>query len=185
MTVRPRPHDRALLSKTGEQSVRWRTSSFCWQNNEHNACSLIARKRRTLLAPWSIMSLPDTQSSIRKQGTGYHYDCWRVHPDAGRPVTPCEVSKQISKLRGRKARCPDGVAPGVIKLLPVQWITLITSLFNSVFYVAQTRCHGQQLSFLSFFKGESRSHVNRRNDIAQAGSQAPGGCVELMQHYGY
>ena len=39
------------------------------------------------------------------------------------PIQEIEVDQQISRLNAGKAAGPDGVPPGVFKLLPAIWIS--------------------------------------------------------------
>lgn len=48
-------------------------------------------------------------------------------------ITREEVQMCINKLRADKASGPDGICPGIFKVLPIQWLLCITSLFNVVF----------------------------------------------------
>ena len=45
-----------------------------------------------------------------------------------------EVSSQVRRLKVDKASGPDGICPGVVKILPVQWIVTLATLFNAVFH---------------------------------------------------
>ena len=49
------------------------------------------------------------------------------------PIYLDEVMTQIRKLKPNKASGPDGVPPGLLKILPVNWVMFITTLFNTVF----------------------------------------------------
>ena len=53
------------------------------------------------------------------------------------PITLGEVSAQVDKIEANKACGPDGIAPGVLKLLSLYWLMLIISLFNMVLTTAQ------------------------------------------------
>ena len=44
-----------------------------------------------------------------------------------------EVEGAIKKLKADKASGPDGLPPGIFKVLPAQWIVAITTLFNVIF----------------------------------------------------
>ena len=50
------------------------------------------------------------------------------------PIKPMQVDAQIHKIKVVKACGPDGLSPGVLTLLPAQWIVTPTTLFNNVFY---------------------------------------------------
>lgn len=49
-------------------------------------------------------------------------------------ITPYEVKHQMKLLHPDKACGPDGLAPGILKLLPAQWILLLTNIFNSIIF---------------------------------------------------
>ena len=49
-------------------------------------------------------------------------------------ITPLEVKQQIDMLKSDKASGPDGVSPGILKILPAEWILLFTNIFNAVFH---------------------------------------------------
>lgn len=46
-----------------------------------------------------------------------------------------EVEACIKRLKQDKAGGPDGLCPGIFKVLPPQWILSITTLFNTIFFV--------------------------------------------------
>ena len=48
-------------------------------------------------------------------------------------IVPLEVTDHISKLKSDKTSGPDGIPPGIYKLLNYDWILLLTSLFNLIF----------------------------------------------------
>ena len=49
------------------------------------------------------------------------------------PISPGEVDDSISDLNKEKSAGVDGIPPGVLKLLPDEWILIITFMFNLVF----------------------------------------------------
>ena len=50
------------------------------------------------------------------------------------PISPLEVDDVLNKrLKANKGCGPDGVPPGIFKILPITWILFLTSLFNMVF----------------------------------------------------
>ena len=49
------------------------------------------------------------------------------------PISPDEVNTCIHKLKPNKAAGIDGISPGLLKLLPDNWIILLTYVFNLVF----------------------------------------------------
>ena len=67
-------------------------------------------------------------------------------------ITTDEVALQIKKLNSDKACGPDGRAPGVFKLLPVNCIVILIVIFNSVFLFAksETTCPMQNSMLYNF-----------------------------------
>ena len=61
-----------------------------------------------------------------------------VHvPVLDNPIEPIEVDHVIKhQLKSKKGCRPDGLSPGIFKLLPVQWIFHLTCLLNAVFTVS-------------------------------------------------
>ena len=53
------------------------------------------------------------------------------------PISPIEVEDVIHKqLKPNKGCGPDGIAPGLCRLLPIQWLLNLTILLNCVFFNA-------------------------------------------------
>ena len=48
-------------------------------------------------------------------------------------ISAVEVEHSINKLKGDKASGPDGLCPGIFKVLPMQWLLSLTILFNTIF----------------------------------------------------
>lgn len=49
-------------------------------------------------------------------------------------MTTMEIEQRIKQLKSGKACGPDGVSPGLYKLLPGSWILTLMTLFNAVFH---------------------------------------------------
>ena len=120
------------------------------------------------------------------------------------PIMQEEVSVQVRRLRGNKACGPDGVPPGVFKLLPPVWILTLAVLFNNVFMSASYPVSWATSKLVTVFKKGSRAAVTNYRGISvmdsmaklydmvlsarlarwfipdreQAGSQAGRGCIE-------
>ncbi len=43
------------------------------------------------------------------------------------------AEKQYNAASESHSSGPDGLPPGILKLLPTQWILMITNVFNSIF----------------------------------------------------
>ena len=50
------------------------------------------------------------------------------------PISEREVRDSIKLLKGNKAAGPDGISPGILKLLNDSWVELIVYLVNIIFY---------------------------------------------------
>ncbi|XP_063888609.1 uncharacterized protein LOC135115608 [Scylla paramamosain] len=117
-----------------------------------------------------------------------------------------EVQRQIKRLKPGKACGPDGVPPTIFKVLPVQWIMFITTLFNNIFLTASYPTSWITAKLFSIYKHGSKAlpsnyrAINVINTIAKlydmvlsarlhqwfvphrekAGSQPGRGCVEHL-----
>ena len=49
------------------------------------------------------------------------------------PITDTEVCEQLGDMESDRAGGPDGLPPGVLKLLPATWLVLLTALLNRLF----------------------------------------------------
>ena len=119
-------------------------------------------------------------------------------------ITPLEVQQQVKLLKSDKACGPDGLSPGIIKILPEQWILLITSIFNVIFLSRDYPLAWLRARLCTIFKRGDRKNVanyrgiNIINSLAklydmvlcsrlklwfkpfreQAGAQEKRGCLE-------
>ncbi|CAL4124081.1 unnamed protein product, partial [Meganyctiphanes norvegica] len=119
-------------------------------------------------------------------------------------IKPDEIISQIRKLKPNKASGPDGLPPGLFKLLPAEWIIFITALFNNLFLSGSyPDCWTSAKLFTVFKRGSKVVPGNYRginviNSLAklydmilsarlsqwfipyreQAGSQVGRGCIE-------
>lgn len=79
------------------------------------------------------------------------------------PITPREVAVQVSRIKSDKACGPDGIPPGVFKLLPADWILCITTLFNSIFNSGLYPNVWSKTKFVTIFKkGDRKNPGNYR-----------------------
>ena len=78
-------------------------------------------------------------------------------------ISPGEVSAQVDHIKADKACGPDGIPPGVFKFLPVQWLMIITTLFNTIFTTAQYPTSWTRAKcFTIFKKGDRKDTKNCR-----------------------
>ena len=81
------------------------------------------------------------------------------------PITEVEVHEQIKKLKSGKASGPDGVSPGILKLLPAQYILMFSTLFNHVLYLATYPTCWTVAKFLPIFKKGDKDDVRNYRGI--------------------
>ena len=78
------------------------------------------------------------------------------------PIQPDEVDKCIKKLKTSKAPGPDGLAPGLLKHLPDDWIILLTFIYNAIFHQNYPSAWSIAKVFTIFKKGETTDPGNYR-----------------------
>ena len=120
------------------------------------------------------------------------------------PFTPMEIQEAIKMTRGNKSGGVSGISPGVLKLLPVNWILFLTSLFTWIFNTGSYPQTWRESRLVTIFKkGMSNICDNYRGisimdyigklydtvlclrlqkwfkpDREQAGAQSGRGCLE-------
>ena len=120
--------------------------------------------------------------------------------------TSFEVKEQIKKLKSNKSCGPDGIPPGIYKLLNNEWILLLTSLFNIIFSNAIYPLQWSNAKLFMLFKRGNRNDPNNYRGISvinsvskifdmiicnrldrwfkpdreQAGAQSGRGCIEQI-----
>lgn len=87
-------------------------------------------------------------------------------PVLDNPMLPQEVQNQVQRLKCDKACGPDGVPPGIFKLLPPVWIVTITMLFNNIFMPATYPSSWVTAKLLTVFKRGSRMLVSHYRGIS-------------------
>ena len=136
-----------------------------------------------------------------------NYDDLRTNvyiPILDDPISYDEVKRQIKRLKSNKAGGPDGIPPGLFRMLPFAWILCIVTLFNNVFMYAIYPVSWINAKLFTVFKKGSRllvknyRAINVINAIAklydmvlcvrlsawfspfreQAGAQSGRGCLE-------
>ena len=81
-------------------------------------------------------------------------------------ITTDEVALQIRKMNADKACGPDGITPGVFKLLPANWLVILTVLFNSVFLSASYPATWTTAKFFTIFKKGNRQATRSYRGIS-------------------
>ncbi len=120
------------------------------------------------------------------------------------PLSSDEVVSQINQIKSDKACGPDGVPPGILKLLPAQLVLQIATLFNVISNSGNYPYEWSKAKFFTIFKNGSRAEpknyrgINVINGMAklydmilcsrlqrwfepyreQAGAQSGRGCLE-------
>ena len=83
-------------------------------------------------------------------------------PDLDAPIQPMEVSNSINKLKTSKAPGPDGIAPGIFKILPDDWILMLTFIYNAIFTQSYPKTWSLAKVFTIFKKGTKSDPGNYR-----------------------
>ena len=79
------------------------------------------------------------------------------------PITLNEVTAQIARIKPDKACGPDGIPPGVFKLLPPHWLLCIATLFNCIFSSSCYPISWMKAKFFTIFKrGNRKDPMNYR-----------------------
>ena len=114
-----------LLNQTDEKklwnSIAWNGTFDMFSNNtqQPNDESFCAHYRTLLRAENTTAEYTPSQ--------------YKYIPLLDDPIAVTEIDRCIRKLKAEKAYGVDGIAPGLLKHLPDEWITMITVLFNAVF----------------------------------------------------
>ena len=119
-------------------------------------------------------------------------------------ITGDDIQRQLNKLKPNKACGPDGISPGLLTLLPAEWIVTLCTLFNNVFFSASYPLSWTKATMFTLFKKGNRMDANNYRGITvinciaklydmllcdrlnlwfsppreQAGAQRKRGCVE-------
>ena len=88
------------------------------------------------------------------------------------PITAWEGSQQAKKLKPNKACGPDGVSPGIFKILPIAWLVTIASLLNTIFHSRIYPSKWAIARFFTIFKRGSRKLVGNYRGISVINSIA-------------
>ena len=80
-------------------------------------------------------------------------------------ITDDDVKRQINKLKPYKACGPDGISPGLISLLPAEWIVILSTLFNNVFFSASYPESWTKATMFTLFKKGNRMDTNNYRGI--------------------
>lgn len=82
------------------------------------------------------------------------------------PISPAEVEYQMRKLKVDKACGPDGLSPGVLTMLPAQWVLTLTSLFNAVFESGVYPESWRRAIVFTVFKRGDKTNVDNYRGIS-------------------
>lgn len=69
-------------------------------------------------------------------------------------------------MKSDRACGPDGISPGVFKLLPGHWILTLVTLFNNVFLYAQYPLSWSRAKVFTVFKKGDRKNPNNYRGIS-------------------
>ena len=80
-------------------------------------------------------------------------------------ITAEEIQSQINNIKPGKACGPDGVSPGVLKMLPSQWLLKLAVLFNALFLSASYPSLWTLARFFTIFKKGNRQEPKNYRGI--------------------
>lgn len=81
------------------------------------------------------------------------------------PITIEEVDRCMKKLKSSKAAGTDGISPGIVKWLPVNWCILLTQIFNLVF-IGEYPLHWTLMKVFTIFKKGNRTDPGNYRGIS-------------------
>lgn len=82
------------------------------------------------------------------------------------PISSEEVCEHVKRLKPEKASGPDGVPPGILRLLPAQFMVIMSTLFNYVFYLYTYPTCWSVAKFVPLFKKGNREDVRNYRGIS-------------------
>ncbi|XP_045109713.1 uncharacterized protein LOC123503778 [Portunus trituberculatus] len=82
------------------------------------------------------------------------------------PISEQEIRDQIRNIKVDKARGPDGLSPGLLSLLPAQWILVLSVLFNKVFLSEVYPQGWCKAKLTTIFKKGDKSQPKNFRDIS-------------------
>ncbi|XP_045124370.1 uncharacterized protein LOC123512192 [Portunus trituberculatus] len=186
------------LLKCGDEARIW--SSINWRGEVHCNDANITTPTDTEFKDYLEQTL--NPPYVEEHDVDVHTNTYI--PILDDPITQQEVYRQIGKLKSNKACGPDGLTPGIFKLLPRSWILCIVTLFNSIFISGMYPQSWMSAKMSMVFKRGSRAMVSNYRGISvinslskiydmilcdrlskwfipcreQAGGQAGRGCTE-------
>ena len=87
-------------------------------------------------------------------------------PVLDEPILPMDVERQTKLLKSNKASGPDGLPPGILKILPEQWILLLATLFNNIFYSATYPLDWTKAKLVTIYKKGDKENVRNYRGIS-------------------
>jgi hypothetical protein len=55
-------------------------------------------------------------------------------PATDEPIQPIEVDEALKSFKPNKSGGPSGIPPGLLKILPVTWVTFFAHLFTGMLF---------------------------------------------------
>lgn len=97
------------------------------------------------------------------------------------PIAVSEVQQQVRRLKSEKASGPDDVTHGIKKILPGEWILLLTTLFNNVLSSGTYPREWARAKLVTVFKRGDRKDVKNYRGINIINSIAKVCCMILCE----
>lgn len=80
-------------------------------------------------------------------------------------ITDEDVKRQINKLKPYTACGLEGISPGFLALLPAEWIVILNTLFNSMFFSASYPESWIKTTVFTLFKKGNKMDTNNYRGI--------------------
>jgi hypothetical protein len=93
-------------------------------------------------------------------------------PATDDPITPDEVDRAIRSLKPNKSGGPSGVQPGLLKLMPTNWIVFLAALFSAIMHSAYYPTTWSSTKLVTIFKKGARLSCDNYRGIALMDSLA-------------
>ncbi len=107
--------------------------------------------------------LGNNRSTWRRWELGRFYNRGNKAKEKLGQTTPDEAHNEVKLLKSNKGSGPDGIPPGILKMLPAQWMMVFTSVFNNIFLSGIYPNTESQVKLVTVFKeGDKRNVRNCR-----------------------
>ena len=82
------------------------------------------------------------------------------------PILPIEVQNQTKLLKANKACGPDGLSPGMFKIMLAQWILFLCNIVNTIFMQDNYPLVWSRAKLVTVFKKSSKKETKNYRGIS-------------------